>query len=235
LAQNSTTLTTEQKTAKKTATKEESEDLRVRRTRKLIQQAFRELTVEKGFSTITVQDIADRAMVNRSTFYRHYLDKYDLLEKHLDEVYAISSEEEVMAEKIRLKLDDVPAGLLSLLRHIQKHADFYRVMLGPKGDPFLVDRMRQNTARRFQALLAVDPLQNATNPPPIDLRTHYISYAGIGAFIWWLDHQEECSAEQLARWLGQMSSASAGFTLEEYLQRANTILPTKPSIESMMK
>jgi hypothetical protein len=40
----------------------------------------------KGFAALTVQDIADRAMVNRATFYRHYLDKHDLLDKymHLD-------------------------------------------------------------------------------------------------------------------------------------------------------
>ncbi len=63
------------------------EDLRVRRTRKLLQQAFIELTVEKGFAALTVRDITERAMVNRSTFYRHYLDKYDLLEEYLNEIY----------------------------------------------------------------------------------------------------------------------------------------------------
>ena len=57
------------------------EDLRVRRTRKLLQQAFIECTIEKGFAALTVRDITERAMVNRSTFYRHYLDKYDLLEQ----------------------------------------------------------------------------------------------------------------------------------------------------------
>jgi AcrR family transcriptional regulator len=231
LVQNSTNPTTEKKLGKK----EEGEDLRVRRTRKLIQQAFLELTVEKGFSTITVQDIADRAMVNRSTFYRHYLDKYDLLDKYLDEVYAMSSEDEAWTEKVRLKLDDVPTGLLSILLHIRKNADFYRVMLSPKGDPYMVERMRQSTLRRFKKLLEVDPLKNVTNPPPVDLRTYYVAYAGIGAFIWWLDHQEDCSAEQLARWLGYMSSASVGFTHEEYLHRSNTVIPAKSSIESLMK
>ena len=61
------------------------EDLRVRRTRKLLQQAFLECTIEKGFAALTVRDITERAMVNRSTFYRHYLDKYDLLEQYINE------------------------------------------------------------------------------------------------------------------------------------------------------
>ena len=68
------------------------EDLRVRRTRKLLQQALIEGTVEKGFAALTVRDITRRAMVNRSTFYRHYLDKYDLLEQHLNEIYEVLEE-----------------------------------------------------------------------------------------------------------------------------------------------
>ena len=57
----------------------EALDPRVRRTRKLLQDALRALVHERPFSTITVQDIADRATVNRATFYAHYLDKYDLI------------------------------------------------------------------------------------------------------------------------------------------------------------
>ena len=70
-----------------------SEDLRIQRTRKLLQEAFIALTVEKGFAAITVRDITQRARVNRSTFYRHYLDKYDLLEQYMNELYALTSEE----------------------------------------------------------------------------------------------------------------------------------------------
>jgi AcrR family transcriptional regulator len=201
---------------------EPSDDLRVRRTRKLIQQAFAELTVEKGFAALSVQDIADRAMVNRSTFYRHYLDKYDLLEKYMDDVYALAAEEERLAEKSGQIPDGVPRGLFCMLKNIQRRVDFYRVMLGPKGDPVFVQRLRANTERRFQALLANFPPDPDPNALPIDLRVSYISYAGVGAIKWWMDHQHDCTAEQLARWLGQLSSASAGFTLEEFIQRANT-------------
>jgi AcrR family transcriptional regulator len=60
-------------------------DLRVRRTRHLLQQAFMELMAEKSFQAITVQDIAERAMVNRATFYDHFVDKYALLEYSISE------------------------------------------------------------------------------------------------------------------------------------------------------
>lgn len=56
----------------------ETLDLRVVRTRKHVIQALFELMQEKPFQKISVRDITERAMVNRSTFYAHFVDKYDL-------------------------------------------------------------------------------------------------------------------------------------------------------------
>jgi len=66
-----------------TAQSQEKLDPRVKRTRALIQQAFHELLAEKGFQSITVQDLTERAEVNRATFYAHYADKYALLDESI--------------------------------------------------------------------------------------------------------------------------------------------------------
>lgn len=58
-------------------------DPRVVRTRNSIQSALKELLMERRFDEITVQDITERAGVNRATFYAHFQDKYDLLEGSL--------------------------------------------------------------------------------------------------------------------------------------------------------
>jgi AcrR family transcriptional regulator len=55
-------------------------DPRVKRTRGLILQAFGELLAEKGFESISVQDVTDKAEINRATFYKHFVDKYALLD-----------------------------------------------------------------------------------------------------------------------------------------------------------
>src|SRR5215467_15595598 len=55
------------------------EDRRVRRSRRLPQDALLELILEKGYDKVTVQDILDRADVGRATFYAHFRDKDDLL------------------------------------------------------------------------------------------------------------------------------------------------------------
>src|SRR5437588_10350962 len=55
-------------------------DPRVKRTRRLLMQAFTELAAEKDIRAITVQDIAGRATLNRATFYAHFRDKDALLD-----------------------------------------------------------------------------------------------------------------------------------------------------------
>ncbi len=191
------------------------EDLRVQRTRKLLQQALFELAIEKGFAAVTVRDIADRAMVNRSTFYRHYLDKYDLLNQYLDRLQALTSEAASSAEKAGpTSPESVPAGLLVLVRHVQEHADFYRVMLGQHGDQAFTHRFRQLSEKRYRYLFSRHAEAHDPKAPPTDMRLSYISYAGVGAMLWWLENDQPCSPEQLAIWLGQLHMTSAGLTLQ---------------------
>lgn len=54
---------------------------RTLRTQAAIRNAFAEILTEKELHKITVQELADRADVGRATFYKHYLDIYDLYEK----------------------------------------------------------------------------------------------------------------------------------------------------------
>ena len=61
------------------------EDLRIRRTRKLLVQALLKLMLEDRIKLkdLTVNQICEEAMVHRSTFYKYYSDKYDLFFKEM--------------------------------------------------------------------------------------------------------------------------------------------------------
>jgi AcrR family transcriptional regulator len=194
------------------------EDLRVRRTRKLLQQALIELTGEKGFANVTVHDIAERAMVNRSTFYRHYLDKYDLLGQYLDELYALIDSQEGDNTPLDIpaqRADKLPDGLVSLLRHMQMNADFYRVMLGDKGDPaFCAQRFRHYIEKGLYQMLPREAVQGDPNRPPVDLIVSYLLHAGVGAIVWWLENDQPSTPEQMAGWLKQLSRANINVSLE---------------------
>lgn len=56
-----------------------NQDLRVQRTKKALITTFSDLLETKSFENITIQDLCEKANVRRSTFYRHFNDKYDLL------------------------------------------------------------------------------------------------------------------------------------------------------------
>ncbi|WP_051577888.1 TetR/AcrR family transcriptional regulator [Sporolactobacillus terrae] len=80
-------------------------DLRSERTIKWIEDIFVELTLTEGFSRVTVSEIANKAQINRKTFYAHYLDKYDLAQKLAVQVlkrYKLLLDQRLIGTNIRL-------------------------------------------------------------------------------------------------------------------------------------
>jgi AcrR family transcriptional regulator len=67
--------------------KEEKLDPRVKRTRALILSSFEALLAEKGFESISVQDVTYKAGINRATFYAHFPDKYALLDYSISHMF----------------------------------------------------------------------------------------------------------------------------------------------------
>ena len=63
-----------------------SEDLRVTKTRQNIQMTFIRLLEQCRFQDITIKQLIQECQINRSTFYRNYEDKYDLIQKIADEL-----------------------------------------------------------------------------------------------------------------------------------------------------
>ena len=62
------------------------EDLRITKTRKVLFETLVLLMKEKSFEEIKVSDICKKALINRSTFYSHYSDKYELFKLLLDHI-----------------------------------------------------------------------------------------------------------------------------------------------------
>ncbi|GHH99663.1 TetR/AcrR family transcriptional regulator [Neobacillus kokaensis] len=88
-------------------------DPRIVRTRKLIMDSFIELSGKKEFKDITVKDITTEAMINRATFYYHFEDIYDLLEKVLSEVLLINLDYEVF-EKNELNEESIVSMFIAI-------------------------------------------------------------------------------------------------------------------------
>jgi len=66
---------------------QEKLDPRVKRTRGLILKSFESILAEKEFESISVQDVTDKAEINRATFYAHFQDKYELLDRFIGQMF----------------------------------------------------------------------------------------------------------------------------------------------------
>lgn len=93
-------------------------DPRILRTRKLIIDSFERLSKIKSFDDISVTDITKEAMINRATFYNHFIDKYDLLEQLISE--QLNSNLNCSAQHTETSLDDVIKKLYLSLTSFDK-------------------------------------------------------------------------------------------------------------------
>jgi AcrR family transcriptional regulator len=101
----------------------EPADLRVRRTHKLLWEALMAELSEHPFEEISVKDICERAMVHRTTFYKHYEDKYALLEQGMRQMYdALVKEGDVLPGKFLI--DQPPPHMIRLFEHVAQHQPF---------------------------------------------------------------------------------------------------------------
>ncbi len=183
-----------------------SEDRRVQRTQKDIMGALLDLTAQKGFAAVTVSGITKQAGLNRATVYRHYRDKFDLLDKYLQTIYELL---EMPSEDPRRKSgqsngQQLPGGLVKVYEHIRANAKFYRVMLGKNGDPAFVDGIRQHIQKRIRSSLPASAPEDKTF---MDLYLSYCSNAIVGGVLWWLDHGMAYSSEEMAAFSRKFDTA----------------------------
>lgn len=76
------------------------QDPRNQRTRKNIMNGFMNLLKTNKFGNITIADITKEAEINRSTFYYHFVDKYDLIDEIQKEVLTKEIFQEVAQQEV---------------------------------------------------------------------------------------------------------------------------------------
>lgn len=98
-------------------------DARSRYTRKVIRDSFYALLKEKPVEKITVRELCEKAEINRATFYKHYQDCYDLLDKIEEE--ALAHFDELLAS---VEVRGLQPTLLDILRTIQENAASFETL-----------------------------------------------------------------------------------------------------------
>ena len=173
-------------------------DPRTKRTRQLLLDAFGQLLTEKSFEDITVQDVTDRATVNRATFYAHFEDKYVL------------AEQSMQAWIQRALTKNLPPGAaftsenLQLL--IQTLCEFLAQMhshCAPSNrkqfDSLLEQEVKQQVYEILLGWLKQDRVVRAGAEPQLELQATMTSWAIYGAALRWSQSKTKESASEFAR------------------------------------
>lgn len=168
------------------------EKMRVTRTVRDFQNALLTLLEKNSFDHLTVDQICNEALLHRSSFYRYFNDKYDLLEQTM--VAQISqiadsgdSEEDVIKQFVRY-IDEHKA----IIRHLaasNSHTSLYSEILQIFSQVIL-DRSKQ-TNSTDPVIIA---LQHSKNP---EMMAYILSGSIIGAFYWWQKNNYNVSTDEL--------------------------------------
>jgi AcrR family transcriptional regulator len=170
---------------------EEKLDPRIRRTRNLLSQAFSDVLAKKGFQAVTVQDIAEKAGVNRTTFYLHFPDKYALLD------YSISLLFRQDLEKRTLNLCHfTPENLRSLIIAVAEFVAFSSSHC-TSTDPQFETLVEAQVKKQVEQLLQVWGEKAGFGPDP-ESAAVAASWAIYGLVLQWSHDKKRPPAEQLS-------------------------------------
>ncbi|HEX9331937.1 MAG TPA: TetR/AcrR family transcriptional regulator [Anaerolineales bacterium] len=174
----------------------QSNDLRVRRTRKWLQDALIELMKEKSFQDIQITELTARAQVSRPAFYLHFVSKEDLLLSHVgiifDEFHA-----EISREIARGNIDRKRFSLM-LFQYWERYAETLRMVIQAENPDILLERLKEYVGVIMKEIAA------KARKPAIDPRLQelIVGYVAGGAYMLltqWISNKMPFSAEQMGQ------------------------------------
>jgi AcrR family transcriptional regulator len=189
--------------------KEGKIDRRILRTRRSLRQAFYALILEKGYDSVTVGEVTDRADLGRTTFYLHYRDKEDLLMESVRDLV-----NGLIAQLAQVPLDhweqpetsqiaqELPLTAITYaFQHVAQNAVLYRIILRGEGTFSASQRVRDIIIRAITEFIeSVTTRQSLVFNPqlPLDVFLNGLAGAWIGLVTWWLEQERPYTPEQMA-------------------------------------
>jgi len=172
-------------------------DPRVLRTRLLIRDAFIDLLQEIELEKITVHRLTERATINRVTFYLHYRDIPDMLEKMADDMYNVIKS--VLHKELSESTHSSETRLVKMLEHFAENSKLYKVLLASKRIPIFTERFLTLMIDEISEKIDKHGAFDSAKGVPKDILLWYSSSAFIGTIISWLRNDMIYSPAFLAK------------------------------------
>lgn len=171
-------------------------DRRVRKTRRQLRECLITLLKEKKVQDITVRELTDMADLNRGTFYLHYKDVFDLLEKTEAELQEDFNQ--LVCKHDAVDLKQRPSVIFNeIYSLVYDNADLIEILLGENGDLNFVNRLKQLI--REKCLKDWMEVFRSGNAAAFDAFFSFIVSGCIGLVRYWLQTGLKETPEQMAK------------------------------------
>ena len=181
------------------------EDLRLRRTYKLLASALWSLLEVKPFEDIRVNDICDKAMVHRTTFYKHFEDKNHLL------TFCIQQFQEDFSKRCLSdeSFDNPKQYYMSILRHVLSFLSDNRKMIllviNERGGDTISKMFHELVVRNVILQLGEYEKKGIQYRVPAPVIAEYHVGAMIALARWWLVNDTPVSADEIVQFVDRMT------------------------------
>ena len=167
-------------------------DRRVARTRSALQDALLALVAERGYASITVEDICRKANVGRSTFYAHYPGKNELRSAMIDlHMKSLTRHHETSKPPSTRRLLQFS---LPMFEYAHAFRSLHQALLASGGDAFH-DELRQRIRQTVRRELA--DKASFGRDIPADFLVEYVVGAFLSVLAWWIATQAELSPAKI--------------------------------------
>lgn len=184
-------------------------DLRIRRTQKLLIDAIMSLLREKSFNEIHISDICDKAMVHRTTFYKHFEDKYDLLNHAMNKLLESFEKKIIEFNEIEEPRQYYLDLFRVILEHMSKNKEMYIIGLSDSKNDSAI-KILQNIVTRYITLrLEQDRLNGVTFTIPIQIFAVFYASSVINLSNWWIQEGMSISIDDVVKY-GDMLISDIG-------------------------
>jgi len=177
------------------------EDLRVRRTYELLSQALMSLLPEKSFEEITVTDICERAMIHRTTFYKHFKDKYQLLDFCVKGMISCFEKEDDMPRPGRDMKDYYMDLIRRALIYIADNRDLLLTGIFRAGNSSASPMFHRSICHLIETKLIEYEGLGYHHTIPLPVIAEYYTGALISAAVWWLENDTPVSIDDMVHYI----------------------------------
>ncbi|MDL2217145.1 TetR/AcrR family transcriptional regulator [Christensenellaceae bacterium OttesenSCG-928-M15] len=179
----------------------EKMDRRIKYTRRVLKENLVELLAEKPISKISIKELCARADINRSTFYAHYTDQYDLLNQIEVELF-----EDIFSHFSRQDLKPTAEALEHLFLYIQKNASLCVSLLGEYGSTHFQYKVMDLVKHKCLPERFIED----TDPIRLEYINLFVTGGGISVVRHWLKTGMLQPASEIAQVLMQLVQHGAG-------------------------